>query len=300
MPLSEVGEDDVLPPIPQEERLERSPPASPRHREAVPVISRNVSFLFASPTAVASPPLGPVEENGSVHTTPLHGTLPLPTGTRPRSRRSSTALAVSVSLASRSRSRSSTPNNVNPPHGRSPQTSPPMQGVHSITKQLGEFAWDEAFAHDGDDDLDMTFDDGDAPAPRKDRSARSSRLGRSSTQRSRGDYSDHMHDGRLSDVFPLGHVFGAGHSFEGEIIEAVTPRRLASNGREVPVPQFALGHHRRASLERGEIATKSFKVVRQLGSGSFAVVYLVREIGGVGQEYGGCSKGFLAVPIARS
>ena len=154
-----------------------------------------------------------------------------------------------------------------------------------------DFAWDEAFDDDDDDEGYMIRADNDPPPIRTIPSARSSRKGRTPTQRSIdvmdgfNDEHDHLENGDMADIFSSGYVFGAGHSFQGEVIEAVAPRRLGANGEEVPIPLRAMGHHRRASSERCEVASKSFQVVRQLGSGSFAVVYLVKEIGGVGQEY---------------
>lgn len=89
-----------------------------------------------------------------------------------------------------------------------------------------------------------------------------------------------------NDMLPLGFKFGAGLPFQGEIIENVDPvGSLKSRGKEVPGATCArfnsprLGH---ASLAVG----KAFEVIRKLGSGSYAMVYLVKEVGGIGQEYG--------------
>jgi hypothetical protein len=174
--------------------------------------------------------------------------------------------------------------------------SPPVgeRRLSGLAKQFDDLGWDEAFADDDDDDDrpdgDFTFDveepEDDGKHHRTTASGRSSRRGRTSYRRSRGSYDDHLPNGEMADIFPTGHVFGAGHSFQGETIEAVAPRRLTVGGADGFVPEKANGHHRRASIERCEVASKSFRVVRQLGSGSFAVVYLVKEIGGIGQEYG--------------
>jgi hypothetical protein len=89
-----------------------------------------------------------------------------------------------------------------------------------------------------------------------------------------------------NDMLPLGFKFGAGLPFQGEIIENVDPvGSLKSRGKEVPGATCArfnsprLGH---ASLAVG----KAFEVIRKLGSGSYAMVYLVKEVGGIGQEFG--------------
>lgn len=98
--------------------------------------------------------------------------------------------------------------------------------------------------------------------------------------------SDSARPEHKNDILPLGFKFGAGLPFQGEIIENVDPvGSLKSRGKEVPGATCArfnsprLGH---ASLAIG----KAFEVVRKLGSGSYAMVYLVKEVGGAGQEFG--------------
>ncbi len=89
-------------------------------------------------------------------------------------------------------------------------------------------------------------------------------------------------------VFRKGDRFGCGIWFQEEIIEELDPvARLVSKGRNVPGANssWSSSNQGEMSSPRAE-AGKEFEVVRKLGSGSYAIVYLVREVGDRGQEYG--------------
>lgn len=117
-------------------------------------------------------------------------------------------------------------------------------------------------------------------------------------------YDDDHDDGRVwsgisdasrevDDVLQRGMLFGEGLEFQGEIIVPAIGREgtddaglpLRRGGSEV-------GKKSRSAPEvdvRLEPAAKKvYEVVRKLGSGSYAVVYLVREKSGRKKEYGRC------------
>lgn len=90
-------------------------------------------------------------------------------------------------------------------------------------------------------------------------------------------------DERVADVLRPGMVFGEGLEFEGDIIEPATGRlqvggtndvALRRDGSKVGIPR-----------KQTNSAKRSYEVVRLLGSGSYAVVYLVRERGGRKREF---------------
>ena len=94
----------------------------------------------------------------------------------------------------------------------------------------------------------------------------------------------------VEDVLSPGMLFGIGMEFQGEAVQPAIGRwGTGSDGHDVGLPL------RRGGSEIGrsqggeattEIVKKVYEVVRQLGSGSYAVVYLVRERGGRKREFG--------------
>ena len=95
----------------------------------------------------------------------------------------------------------------------------------------------------------------------------------------------------VKDVMKPGMLFGEGLEFQGEIIapavgkvngdssdEGMPLRRGGSEAPKALRGMPGVHHHGRDK--------KVFEVVRQLGSGSYAVVYLVKERGGRKREYG--------------
>jgi hypothetical protein len=100
-------------------------------------------------------------------------------------------------------------------------------------------------------------------------------------------------------VLKPGMLFGEGLEFQGEVIVPAVGRGgdgdlevlpLRRGGSEVGKQVRATGetHGLGGSVEA---AKKVYEVVRQLGSGSYAVVYLVREKGGRKREFGECFAG---------
>lgn len=95
----------------------------------------------------------------------------------------------------------------------------------------------------------------------------------------------------VEDILRKGMIFGEGLEFQGEVIVPAIGREgtddaglpLRRGGSEV-------GKKTRSSTDtetRHVAPTKKvYEVVRKLGAGSYAVVYLVRETGGRKREYG--------------
>ena len=111
-------------------------------------------------------------------------------------------------------------------------------------------------------------------------------------------FDDEGDERAVEDVLSPGMLFGEGQEFQGELVQPAVRQVTGEDGSQ----GFPL---RRGGSEigktiRGDVAansTKVYEVVRQLGSGSYAVVYLVREKGGRRREYGECPYG-LSVDLA--
>lgn len=94
----------------------------------------------------------------------------------------------------------------------------------------------------------------------------------------------------VEDVLSPGTLFGEGIEFQGEIVQPAVGRwGTAADGDDVGLPLrrggSEVGKSQRGD-ERTESVKKVYEVVRRLGSGSYAVVYLVRERGGRKREFG--------------
>jgi hypothetical protein len=94
------------------------------------------------------------------------------------------------------------------------------------------------------------------------------------------------------EVLQPGFIFGEGLEFQGEMIVPAVGKNgdgsgdlpLRRGGSEVGQRRESETQRSGAQAQTGE--KKRYEVVRQLGSGSYAVVYLVREKGGRRREYG--------------
>ena len=237
-----------------------------------------------------------------------------------RSRRSSVALAVSVSLASRSRSRTPVQKVGSPPTSPSRRMSREIGG-NPMTALLGQvdenlptknthkkhgkwdkgdgddiefadFGWDEAF-EDDDDDYTVARRQSSRGGPdqlyKDSGSDDTTGLQVEVQGMELGDqtgWDDREHDD--DDIFPPGYRIGEGLAFQGEVIEDVDPvARSKENGRSLPQSSAgSIASLRENGLDQEERAKRRiFEVVRKLGSGSYATVYLVKDVGG-GQEFG--------------
>jgi hypothetical protein len=88
----------------------------------------------------------------------------------------------------------------------------------------------------------------------------------------------------VADVLRPGMIFGEGLEFEGDVIAAAVGRIDATD--VVPLRRDGSQMGTARGSQGGRPRTKkTYEVIRQLGSGSYAVVYLVRERGGRKREY---------------
>lgn len=90
------------------------------------------------------------------------------------------------------------------------------------------------------------------------------------------------------DIMRPGMIFGEGLEFQGELIQPAVGKGAGGDG-VLPLRRdgSAVGQKRRPGVVNDkEEEKKRYEVVRPLGSGSYAVVYLVREKGGRKREYG--------------
>lgn len=91
---------------------------------------------------------------------------------------------------------------------------------------------------------------------------------------------------RVADVLRPGMLFGEGLEFEGGIIQPAVGQLHVSDKNNLGLPLRRDGSGFGAKrLSIGPSEPKTYKVIRQLGSGSYAVVYLVRQVGGRKREY---------------
>lgn len=94
----------------------------------------------------------------------------------------------------------------------------------------------------------------------------------------------------VEDVLTPGMVIGEGLKFQGEIIVPAVSRMAMADGSDVGLPLRRGGSEATKVLRQdGRYEKKRYEVVRRLGTGSYAVVYLVKERGGK-KEYGECLK----------
>ena len=105
----------------------------------------------------------------------------------------------------------------------------------------------------------------------------------------------------VNDVLKPGMLFGEGLEFQGEVV-APAVGRLSGDSSDEGMPLRRGGSEAPKAL-RGMPGVhhhgrdrKAYEVVRQLGSGSYAVVYLVKERGGRKREYGECDVGSCETP----
>lgn len=158
--------------------------------------------------------------------------------------------------------------------------------------EFADFGWDEAF-EDDDDDYTVARRKSSRGGPDqlyKDSGSDDTTglevevQGMELEDQSGWDGREHDDD----DIFPPGYRIGEGLAFQGEIIEDVDPvARSKENGRSLPQSSAgSIASLRENGLDLEERSRKRiFEVVRKLGSGSYATVYLVKDIGG-GQEFG--------------
>ncbi|KIR37401.1 serine/threonine protein kinase [Cryptococcus deuterogattii MMRL2647] len=197
----------------------------------------------------------------------------------PRSRRNSAAI-VSISLSSRSRS--------NTPQGGSAPVSGHNSGNDTSNKTSAAVTprGNEQPLHMSDswapgvDELDdwqpaggMLLDHGDDEA--------------SAVDDYMDDYDDKVEQAWsgfsdsspvVEDVLTPGMVIGEGLKFQGEIIVPAVSRMAMADGSDVGLPLRRGGSEATKVLRQdGRYEKKRYEVVRRLGTGSYAVVYLTRR-----------------------
>ncbi|WRT63606.1 uncharacterized protein IL334_000529 [Kwoniella shivajii] len=210
----------------------------------------------------------------------------------PRSRRNSAAI-VSISLSSRSRSRTPRGNTATLP-GQQSGTGTPNKGSSSATPRGDDHAhgtkevviqMGEAWAP-GVEDMDdwqpaggMLLDGDESAATEEDEDEFDQDKERSWTGFS--DESPHVEE-------PLkpGMLIGEGMEFQGEIVVPAVGRIGSGGDEDVGLP-LRRGGSEATKFTRGDgrQEKKRYEVVRKLGTGSYAVVYLVREKGGRHREF---------------
>ncbi|WVR03332.1 hypothetical protein IAU60_000323 [Kwoniella sp. DSM 27419] len=234
------------------------------------------SWAEGSPRPLASSPRGG-----------LGGELP------PRSRRDSAAI-VSISLSSRSRSRTPRGSAAALPD-RSSGTGTPNKGSSSVTPRGEEAAqgnrdgmqptagiWAPAVEEmdDWQPAGGMLLDDEEDDSAESDDDADDYDQGR---EQSWSGFSDD--EPAVEEVLKPGMLIGEGLEFQGEVIVPAVGR-VASGGLDEGLP-LRRGGSEATKVTRGDGRTEKrrYEVVRKLGTGSYAVVYLVKERGGRKREF---------------
>lgn len=202
-----------------------------------------------------------------------------------RSRRNSGAV-VSISLSSRSRSRtprgrsnllparsgSGTPNNTN-------NNGPTSNGANGG----GDAAAAWAPGVDDMDDMDDWQPTGGVLLDADEEEERHDNFGFDDFQSQGRSWTAETDASHIADVLRPGMVFGEGLEFEGDVIAPAVGRLQVNSTSDVGLPlrrDFSAMGTKRNPNEK-----KTYDVIRQLGSGSYACVYLVRERGGRKREY---------------
>lgn len=257
-------------------------PASPRQQ---PLLSLNTAGHYR---ARLSPQLTtPVEQTFQYAYPPEGSSSPRPYPDRIpiRSRRNSAI--VSISLSSRSRSHTPRGNTAALP-GNSGQATP-SKGSSSATprgdakemlvnmgdpsvqeiEEMDEWQPVGGMLLDEDEDEDEAVEEGEGFQ------------GRAWTGASQGSQV-------VQDVLSPGMVFGEGLEFQGEIVVPAVGRLGIGDDEGLPLRRGGseVGKPVRADGRPREGPKMTYETVRRLGSGSYAVVYLVRERGGRKREYG--------------
>ncbi|OCF36061.1 serine/threonine protein kinase [Kwoniella heveanensis BCC8398] len=284
MGFSPVPSHQTLPAVPEASSSSpRAPPQlalSTAHRrlsslspQMTTPVEQALNWVEGSPRPLATSPRG------------LGGEFP------PRSRRNSAAI-VSISLSSRSRSR--TPRgSAAPLPGQRSGTGTPNKGSSTVTPR-GEEAghgnkgsqlqlsdswapgveemddWQPAggMLLDGDDENAVDDDDFDEYQGR---------------EKSWSGFSDD--EPVVEEILKPGMVIGEGLEFQGEVIVPAVGR-AASGGFDEGLPLRRGGSEAtKVTRADGKHEKKRYEVVRKLGTGSYAVVYLVKERGGRKREY---------------
>ncbi|WVQ94033.1 hypothetical protein IAU59_001111 [Kwoniella sp. CBS 9459] len=284
MGFSPVPTHQTLPAVPEASSSSpRAPPhlalntAHRRLSSLSPQMTTPVEQIFnwteGSPRPLATSPRG------------LGGEFP------PRSRRNSAAI-VSISLSSRSRSR--TPRgSAAPLPGQRSGTGTPNKSSSNATPRGDEVGhggkgsqlqlseswapgveemddWQPAggMLLDGDDENAIDEDDFDEYQGR---------------EKSWSGFSDD--EPVVEEILKPGMVIGEGLDFQGEVIVPAVGR-AASGGFDEGLPLRRGGSEAtKATRADGKHEKKRYEVVRKLGTGSYAVVYLVKERGGRKREY---------------
>ncbi|CAK9787065.1 kinase-like protein [Cutaneotrichosporon oleaginosum] len=201
----------------------------------------------------------------------------------PRSRRNSAAV-VSISLSSRSRSRT--------PHGRKATLPAEHSGSGTPSKAAtprvnpGE---DWAPGAPGLDSMDGGDEDWRAPTGGimldADESADHFSLPDDDDDDDHGRSWTAESEVGVTDVLRPGAIFGEGLEFEGDIIKPATGRLDIAGSNDAGVPLRRDGSKIGVPRKQTSTSKRSYEVIRRLGSGSYAVVYLVREQGGRKREF---------------
>ncbi|KAK8845390.1 hypothetical protein IAR55_006103 [Kwoniella newhampshirensis] len=212
----------------------------------------------------------------------------------PRSRRNSAAI-VSISLSSRSRSRTPRGSIAPVPGARTGHGTPGKSSVAPRADENGQAQKDivvqmaEPWAP-GVEELDdwqpaggMLLDGGDDDVAVVDDSMDIGGEDDAGVEQTWSGLSDASRS--VEDILTQGTIIGEGLTFQGEVVMPAIGKSYAG-GEEVGMP-LRRGGSEATKVTRGDGRSekKRYEVVRRLGTGSYAVVYLVRERGGRHREF---------------
>ncbi|WWD22336.1 hypothetical protein CI109_106827 [Kwoniella shandongensis] len=238
-------------------------------------VEQTFQFAEGSPRPMASSPRAGI-----------HHELP------PRSRRNSAAI-VSISLSSRSRSRTPRGSMTPLPGARTGHGTP---GKSTATPRVDENGQREVMVQmaepwaPGVEELDdwqpaggMLLDGGDEDVAVIDDNMDGDEEDDDGVGKTWSGLSDASR--AVEDILTPGTIIGEGLTFQGEVVVPAVGKTYA-DGEEVGMP-LRRGGSEATKFTRGDgrQEKKRYEVVRRLGTGSYAVVYLVKERGGRHREY---------------
>ncbi|ODO01933.1 serine/threonine protein kinase [Cryptococcus wingfieldii CBS 7118] len=270
--FSPVPSHQALPAVPESISTSPRAPQLPLNTQAANLIRMN-SFAPQVSTPVDQVYSFTDESPRLLQHSPRANAANLGSDYLPRSRRNSAAI-VSISLSSRSRSR--TPQgSVNVPPGTHTAHGTPSKKYSEEPVEMSD-SWAP-----GVEEMDdwqptggMLLDHGEDEVARVESQVDDDKVGRT--------WSGDSDASRIvEDVLTHGMVIGEGLKFQGEVIVPAVSRMALADGSDVGLPLRRGGSEATKVLRTdGRTEKKRYEVVRRLGTGSYAVVYLVKERGG--------------------
>ncbi|ODN75911.1 hypothetical protein L202_05896 [Cryptococcus amylolentus CBS 6039] len=270
--FSPVPSHQTLPAVPESISTSPRAPQLPLNTQAANLIRMN-SFAPQVSTPVDQVYSFADESPRLLQHSPRANAANLGSDYLPRSRRNSAAI-VSISLSSRSRSRTPQGSVNVPPGTHTAHGTPSKKYTEEPVEMSDSWAPGVEEMDDWQPTGGMLLDHGEDEVARVESQVDDDKVGQT--------WSGDSDASRIvEDVLTHGMVIGEGLKFQGEVIVPAVSRMALADGSDVGLPLRRGGSEATKVLRTdGRTEKKRYEVVRRLGTGSYAVVYLVKERGG--------------------